>query len=108
MEYQDKQLQCRDCQADFAWTAGEQEFYAQKGFTYPPVRCPDCRRKKKDAERQNRGSYEIKCKECGQTDTVNFQPRNPDDVLCGECFRKSRLSQQPVEQPETEQPETTE
>ena len=30
--YQDKTLKCKDCGNDFVFTAGEQEFYAQKGF----------------------------------------------------------------------------
>ena len=30
--YQDKSITCRDCGEDFVFTAGEQEFYAQKGF----------------------------------------------------------------------------
>ena len=38
----DKQLVCRDCQSDFTWTAGEQRFYREHGFTQPK-RCPSCR-----------------------------------------------------------------
>ncbi|MBQ7784571.1 MAG: zinc-ribbon domain-containing protein, partial [Clostridia bacterium] len=30
--YQDKTLTCRDCGQEFVFTAGEQEFYAEKGF----------------------------------------------------------------------------
>ena len=43
MEFQDKVLMCRDCGAEFAFSANEQEFYAQKGFTNPPGRCKECR-----------------------------------------------------------------
>jgi len=43
----DKTIQCRDCGKDFTWTNGEQEFYKTKGFDRPPVRCRDCRAKKK-------------------------------------------------------------
>lgn len=42
----DKTLQCRDCGNDFVFTAGEQKFFKEKGFT-EPVRCPKCRRAKK-------------------------------------------------------------
>ncbi|MCL5797458.1 MAG: zinc-ribbon domain-containing protein, partial [Patescibacteria group bacterium] len=35
-QYQDQTLVCRDCGKQFVWTAGEQEFYAQKGFSNPP------------------------------------------------------------------------
>jgi hypothetical protein len=45
--YQDKTIACRDCDGQFVFTAGEQEFYAQKGFTNEPVRCPLRRRARK-------------------------------------------------------------
>lgn len=44
---QDKTLTCRDCGQAFVFTAGEQAFYAQKGFTNEPTRCPDCRSQRK-------------------------------------------------------------
>jgi hypothetical protein len=43
MPYVDKTLHCIDCGKEFAFTAGEQEFYAMKGFTNEPVRCKQCR-----------------------------------------------------------------
>jgi hypothetical protein len=43
----DKTLKCRDCGEQFVFTAGEQEFYAQKGFENEPTRCASCRRAKK-------------------------------------------------------------
>ena len=30
MAFQDKTLKCKDCEKDFVFTAGEQEFYAEK------------------------------------------------------------------------------
>ncbi len=45
--YEDITLQCKDCGAEFVFTAGEQDFYAQKGFENQPVRCPECRKAKK-------------------------------------------------------------
>ena len=47
MSYADKIIRCRDCGTDFVFTAGEQEFYAQKGFTNEPTRCPACRQARK-------------------------------------------------------------
>ena len=38
-QYSDITLQCRDCGTDFIFTAGEQSFYAEKGFTNRPSRC---------------------------------------------------------------------
>ena len=41
--YTDETLNCTDCNAPFTFSAGEQEFFAAKGFTNKPNRCPDCR-----------------------------------------------------------------
>ena len=34
--YQDKTLVCKECGKEFVFTAGEQEFYAEKGFQNEP------------------------------------------------------------------------
>ena len=47
--YQDKTLVCKDCGKEFVFTAGEQEFYAEKGFQNEPQRCKECRAAKKNA-----------------------------------------------------------
>lgn len=41
-----KTLKCRDCKADFLFTAGEVSFYKERGLTIP-IRCCGCRKKKK-------------------------------------------------------------
>jgi len=50
MSYEDKTIVCKDCGEDFTFTAGEQEFYAEKGFQNEPQRCKPCR----DAHKQQR------------------------------------------------------
>lgn len=89
MAFQDKTLTCRDCGKDFVWSAGEQEFYASKGFQNPPVRCPECRKKRKE-QRGPREMTKIICKECGKEGEVPFRPKDPASVLCAECFAKQR------------------
>lgn len=44
----DETLVCKDCGKEFVFTAGEQEFYKEKGFTNKPTRCKDCRIAKKN------------------------------------------------------------
>jgi len=90
MAYQDQTLKCVDCGADFVFTAGEQEFYAQKGFDNTPKRCQACRAAKKQEMRSDRKMFEITCSQCGKTDTVPFEPKGDRPVLCGECFKASR------------------
>lgn len=41
-EYTDQELSCKDCNNTFTFTAGEQQFFAERQFT-PPVRCKPCR-----------------------------------------------------------------
>mgnify|MGYP001259923154 CR=1 FL=1 len=53
MAYEDKTLTCVECQESFQFTAGEQEFYAQRGLTNEPKRCPTCRQ----ARRSTRGGF---------------------------------------------------
>ena len=53
MEYTDKTLTCKDCGAEFTFTAGEQAFYAERGFENEPTRCKACRIAKKNAFKRN-------------------------------------------------------
>ena len=94
--HQDKILVCQDCGKEFTFTASEQDFYAEKGFTNEPKRCPDCRKLKKGnfkKAQMNRAPVEIVCANCGKKDTVNFKPRGDRPVLCSDCFRKERDGQ---------------
>lgn len=47
LNMEDKTLVCKDCQAEFVFTAGEQAFYKEKGFENEPTRCPACRKARK-------------------------------------------------------------
>jgi len=51
--YTDKTMKCIDCGEEFIFTAGEQEFFAQRGFDNEPKRCKACRDKKKSESRNN-------------------------------------------------------
>ena len=52
--YTDPDLTCRDCGQSFAFTASEQDFYAQRGFT-TPQRSPSCRAARKAARGDSGG-----------------------------------------------------
>ena len=52
----DKVLTCKDCGAEFTFTESEQAFYKEKGFDNDPVRCPECRKARKQ-QRNNHSSY---------------------------------------------------
>lgn len=91
MAFEDKTLVCKDCGNEFIFSAGEQEFYAEKGFENEPVRCRECRDSRRHnreggAPRQQREMFEVTCAQCGVTTKVPFQPRNDRPVYCRDCF----------------------
>ena len=53
--FENQELQCVECGETFEFSAEEQEFYAQKGYSNPK-RCPGCRARRK-AQNNNRGGY---------------------------------------------------
>ncbi|HOA34550.1 MAG: zinc-binding protein [Clostridiales bacterium] len=92
--YEDKQLTCKDCGATFIFTAGEQEFYAEKGFVNEPQRCKECRSKRKANQRGEREIYTTVCSACGGEARVPFKPREDREVLCSECFAKKKEAEE--------------
>jgi len=99
---QDKQLTCRDCGQEFVFSAGEQDFYAEKGFENEPTRCPACRHARKQQSgggrsnyggfggRQQREMFPAVCASCGVQTEVPFQPSGEKPVYCRDCFQSMR------------------
>jgi hypothetical protein len=97
VSYADKPLTCRDCGTSFLFTAGEQEFFAQKGFANEPSRCPECRAARKSQrsggsmdhdsygnyERQPRQMYEATCSEWGRGPGTVPAPHGQTRLLLG-------------------------
>ena len=92
MEYHDKVLKCSDCGAEFVFTAGEQMFFADKGFKNEPKRCKDCKAKRSQGPGQRSSTVETKtiCSQCGKETTVPFRPTQGRPVFCRECFQQRR------------------
>jgi len=95
MEFEDKTLTCRECSAEFTFTAGEQEFFQSRGLLNEPGRCQTCRaaRRRGFVPRAEREQFEIVCDQCGSEATVPFQPRGDRPVYCNDCFTKMRSPQ---------------
>ena len=101
--YNDKNLTCADCSQEFVFTASEQDFYAQRGFT-EPRRCPSCRASRKAARGSNGGGggggygrdrgpremFAATCSSCGREAQVPFRPTSGKPVYCSDCFRSQR------------------
>ncbi len=100
MNFVDKSLTCADCGTSFTFSADDQAFHQEKGFTNEPRRCQGCRSAKR-AERNGGSSYEggyggqremftVTCSECGKDAQVPFQPRGDKPVYCSACFSTRR------------------
>lgn len=87
--YEDKTLTCKECGKEFVFTAGEQEFYAEKGFANDPQRCKECRRARRGS-RPEREMFTAVCASCGKEARVPFEPREDRPVYCSECFARMK------------------
>jgi len=94
MEYHDKVLKCGECGAEFVFTAGEQMFFADKGFKNERKRCKNCKAKRAQgmgqATSQQRSETKTTCSQCGKETTVPFRPTQGRPVYCRECFQARR------------------
>jgi len=97
MSYQDRNLTCVECGQSFIFSADDQSYHAEKGYTNEPKRCTSCR----DARRANRSNdggfggdrgpremHSVVCAECGNQATVPFLPRGDRPVYCSDCFSR--------------------
>ena len=98
MSYEDRTLTCQDCEQPFTFSADDQQYHAEKGYTNEPKRCPTCRQARRN-DRDNsgfgggydRGPREMHpavCAECGKETTVPFRPRGDSPVYCSDCYSK--------------------
>jgi CxxC-x17-CxxC domain-containing protein len=93
MEYSDKVLKCVECSAEFVFTAGEQMFFADKGFKHEPKRCKACKSVRASGAGSGnsvRSETRAICSQCGKETTVPFKPTQGRPVYCRECFQLRR------------------
>ena len=95
MSFEDRTLSCQDCSAEFTFSADDQQYHADKGYTNEPKRCPSCRAARK-SERGGGGGggygrremHPAVCAECGKDTEVPFLPRGDRPVYCSDCFSR--------------------
>ena len=105
MSYTDRTLTCQDCGAAFTFTAEDQQYHAEKGYTNEPKRCPNCRSNRRSGGggggygggggggyRAPREMHDAVCAQCGKQTQVPFLPRGDRPVYCSDCFSKQPSS----------------
>jgi len=97
MEFQDRILSCVDCGTEFIWTAGEQQFFADKNFKNEPKRCKACKGKRASRPAgagmsRERVETVATCSACGKETTVPFKPTQGRPVFCKECFQSRKFA----------------
>ena len=87
----DMQITCSDCGQEFTFSAADQQFFQERGYS-TPKRCKPCRKAKKDDQggsghrsAPSQGTPVI-CSGCGQPTTVPFEPRGDRPVYCRDCY----------------------
>ncbi len=92
MSFTDKTLICKDCNCEFLFTAGEQEFFHAKSLINVPKRCHNCRilmRVQRSGSSPENTAC-VNCAECGSATQVPFQPKGHRPVYCAACFRSKK------------------
>lgn len=104
--YTDRAITCLDCGQAFTFTSGEQEFYAQRGFTEPPKRCASCRAIRK-AQRNSPSGGDSYSNGSGYDRgsngysgmsyaTAERRPRQMFEAPCANCGKTAQLPFQPT------------
>src|SRR5262249_2866244 len=100
------------CGEDFTFTAGEQEFYKNRGLEHEPTRCKNCREARKatrgdgygnssgyssgdrgndrGGDRGDREMHTVTCSDCGTVARVPFLPSSGRPVYCRDCYRSHK------------------
>ena len=95
MGFVDRDVLCVSCGATFVFSAGEQQFFKERGFTNEPKHCKQCKAKRQGTAGRQRTETQVKCSECGCQTTVPFKPTQGRPVLCRTCFG-NRPNRSPV------------
>lgn len=98
MSFQDKTLTCQDCNEAFTFSADDQQYHAEKGYTNEPKRCPVCRASRRSGGgsagggsgygSSQREMHPVTCAQCGKQTQVPFLPRGDRPVYCSDCFSR--------------------
>jgi CxxC-x17-CxxC domain-containing protein len=114
MSFQDRTLTCVECSQPFTFSADDQQYHREKGYTNEPKRCPNCRQARRSSNygsssygsrsygsssygssgygRSQREMHDAVCAQCGKNTQVPFRPSGDRPVYCSDCFSKQPAS----------------
>jgi CxxC-x17-CxxC domain-containing protein len=110
-ELSDRTITCRDCGQAFTFTAGEQAFYAERGYT-DPQRCASCRAARKSQRSDSgyssggsgyssggggysSGGYDSGYSRGGGGGGYSSGPRQMYPAVCSACGKETEVPFQP-------------
>jgi len=102
MSFQDRSLTCVECNQSFTFSADDQQYHREKGYTNEPKRCPSCRQNRRSSSYSGssygssygsgygsqREMHDAVCAQCGKNTQVPFRPSGDRPVYCSDCFSK--------------------
>ncbi|MFA5999679.1 MAG: hypothetical protein WC783_01730 [Candidatus Paceibacterota bacterium] len=85
MEYKSTSAICQNCKQDFTIEPNDFGFY-EKINVPPPTFCPDCRRARRWAWRNNMSLYSRKCASCDKNVVSLYAPDSSITIYCNKCW----------------------
>ena len=76
---------CQNCKKDFTIEPDDFGFYEKIGVP-PPTFCPECRRQRRWAWRNNISLYSRKCDLCGKSVVSIYSPDSGLTIYCNKCW----------------------
>jgi len=82
---QNETKQCKNCKKDFTIEPEDFNFY-EKIKVPPPTFCPECRRQRRLAWRNDYSFYNRQCDLCKRGIISIYSPDNPQIIYCNKCW----------------------
>ena len=110
MSFEDRTLTCQDCSAEFIFSADDQQYHADKGYTNEPKRCTTCRQARRGGggggfRSGPREMHPVVCAQCGKDTEVPFLPRGDRPVYCSTCYTKIKSAAEAADAAAAEKPQ---
>jgi len=85
MEYKSQNIVCQNCKGSFTIEVNDFGFYEKIGVP-PPTFCPDCRRQRRWAWRNNMSLYNRQCDLCGKSVISIYSKDSRLTIYCNKCW----------------------